>query len=518
MATKRRRAQHTKSIRGCKTCKIRRIKCDETKPQCQRCSSTGRVCDGPPPTTIILIEHRNNPDPTKLPSAITSVSWTDSPAELRAWAYYLDQVAPVFSGTFDHSFWNILIPKLADYHANVRYGLLAIGQFFEYGVQERKHGFPTPAQEHLTALRWHAKALRREETKPSFDHQKVVLVMCVLLSTLEFMQNNIRAGIRLLRVVFTFLAPLLTAGHDGNVSTNDETLEVILPIGMRTVGLLFTSLDELDAETLPRLSDQDMEVPVFRGLCAVYVTLKDTYLALQLQLRTAMRRLQRKQKQVEAYLQSARNITRAHLPQSHRLCAGRLPALTDYCDIALNWLDLTINATDTRLDSTSFLKKILANLVHLSNTVSIIYPSASSSTYFHHMTITPVAYFVAIITPIPFLRQRALELMKYRKTEHSRTQLHAIVTSLEGIKINDEDSFVPRKTTEVDMEGVRGNGSDVHKMLTESLTQTGLSHEQEDFVLAVNSVGGEFSEDPQVKTWIGGDMFGVHKRTVLAFA
>ncbi|GAP84596.1 putative Zn2 Cys6 DNA-binding protein [Rosellinia necatrix] len=31
---------------GCRTCKARRVKCDEGRPSCHRCSSTGRVCDG----------------------------------------------------------------------------------------------------------------------------------------------------------------------------------------------------------------------------------------------------------------------------------------------------------------------------------------------------------------------------------------------------------------------------------------------------------------------------------------
>ncbi|CAH0050920.1 unnamed protein product [Clonostachys solani] len=31
---------------GCISCRIRRVKCDETKPHCQRCKSTRRVCDG----------------------------------------------------------------------------------------------------------------------------------------------------------------------------------------------------------------------------------------------------------------------------------------------------------------------------------------------------------------------------------------------------------------------------------------------------------------------------------------
>ncbi|KAK6853816.1 hypothetical protein PG995_010628 [Apiospora arundinis] len=31
---------------GCRTCKIRKVKCDEGRPACERCLSTGRVCDG----------------------------------------------------------------------------------------------------------------------------------------------------------------------------------------------------------------------------------------------------------------------------------------------------------------------------------------------------------------------------------------------------------------------------------------------------------------------------------------
>ncbi|KAK6364835.1 hypothetical protein LTS17_011739 [Exophiala oligosperma] len=31
---------------GCRTCKIRRVKCDEGRPACQTCLSTGRICDG----------------------------------------------------------------------------------------------------------------------------------------------------------------------------------------------------------------------------------------------------------------------------------------------------------------------------------------------------------------------------------------------------------------------------------------------------------------------------------------
>ena len=43
----RRRAQGASKVKtGCTTCKIRRVKCDEARPNCVRCTSTGRRCDG----------------------------------------------------------------------------------------------------------------------------------------------------------------------------------------------------------------------------------------------------------------------------------------------------------------------------------------------------------------------------------------------------------------------------------------------------------------------------------------
>ncbi|KAI0452639.1 hypothetical protein F5B21DRAFT_482379 [Xylaria acuta] len=43
---KRPRKFAPKSRLGCKTCKIRRIKCDLARPSCAKCQSTGRTCDG----------------------------------------------------------------------------------------------------------------------------------------------------------------------------------------------------------------------------------------------------------------------------------------------------------------------------------------------------------------------------------------------------------------------------------------------------------------------------------------
>ncbi|KAI0376050.1 hypothetical protein F5Y04DRAFT_226130 [Hypomontagnella monticulosa] len=51
----------SKSRTGCKTCKIRRVKCDEARPYCRRCVSTGRRCDGYPqnPTATSVTQEGN---------------------------------------------------------------------------------------------------------------------------------------------------------------------------------------------------------------------------------------------------------------------------------------------------------------------------------------------------------------------------------------------------------------------------------------------------------------------------
>lgn len=36
----------TRTRTGCYTCRVRRIKCDETKPICKRCSIADKYCDG----------------------------------------------------------------------------------------------------------------------------------------------------------------------------------------------------------------------------------------------------------------------------------------------------------------------------------------------------------------------------------------------------------------------------------------------------------------------------------------
>ncbi|KAK4097029.1 hypothetical protein N658DRAFT_434849 [Parathielavia hyrcaniae] len=42
--TSRKRKIHRKSCLGCGNCKLRRVKCDETEPECKNCLTYGVLC------------------------------------------------------------------------------------------------------------------------------------------------------------------------------------------------------------------------------------------------------------------------------------------------------------------------------------------------------------------------------------------------------------------------------------------------------------------------------------------
>ncbi|KAK5653741.1 hypothetical protein OQA88_7897 [Cercophora sp. LCS_1] len=66
LVTHKRTVQRGAKVKtGCATCRIRKIKCDENKPSCKRCSSTGRTCDGySSPFKLVTSHAVNSRQPT----------------------------------------------------------------------------------------------------------------------------------------------------------------------------------------------------------------------------------------------------------------------------------------------------------------------------------------------------------------------------------------------------------------------------------------------------------------------
>ncbi|KAH0429106.1 hypothetical protein CcaCcLH18_08603 [Colletotrichum camelliae] len=107
---------------GCLTCKIRKIKCDEGKPVCNRCTSTGRKCDGyaVEPASVLRWQR---------PQTLQIDSSTNG-EEARALQYYCEHVAPFIAGPTDPYFWTHLVVQFVNREPAVKHSVIAIGLLY----------------------------------------------------------------------------------------------------------------------------------------------------------------------------------------------------------------------------------------------------------------------------------------------------------------------------------------------------------------------------------------------------
>ena len=140
----RKRALKPKTRTGCITCKIRRIKCDEARPACVRCSSTGRKCDGydydkqvdnnsqlvVQPQTISVTLPANGP--------VTKLFGSDK--EHRSFDFFCHRSASHLAGFYGCDFWERLVLRAAHFDQGIRHAIVALGTIHErfssrYGSQ-----------------------------------------------------------------------------------------------------------------------------------------------------------------------------------------------------------------------------------------------------------------------------------------------------------------------------------------------------------------------------------------------
>ncbi|RFU25203.1 hypothetical protein B7463_g11139, partial [Scytalidium lignicola] len=126
---RRQRAYHPKTRTGCLTCKKRRIKCDEVRPACLRCTSSGRVCDNSyyvqPPCSMR----------SDMVSVVAGPSFDlhvhVSPESRRSFVFFMQRTCPQQAGFFGSDFWERLVLQTAYHEPAIHYAIVAIGSLHE---------------------------------------------------------------------------------------------------------------------------------------------------------------------------------------------------------------------------------------------------------------------------------------------------------------------------------------------------------------------------------------------------
>ncbi|KIW25695.1 uncharacterized protein PV07_08856 [Cladophialophora immunda] len=197
-----RRAGHEKSKNGCLTCRIRRVKCDESIPYCQRCTQTGRKCEGPVVREIRFVQNKpasqsSTPSP---PRAVSLLAPQHTVDERRAWHYFLYGAAPAFAGTVEATFWQDQVPRLAhmfDFVWDTVVCLSSLSEHVPYvppTAASDPRGLTKPAnRKHRQALRYYHKAIvsvRRLAERGQID-DSIVALSYILFASVEYHHRNV---------------------------------------------------------------------------------------------------------------------------------------------------------------------------------------------------------------------------------------------------------------------------------------------------------------------------------------
>ncbi|KAH8646814.1 hypothetical protein BX600DRAFT_476960 [Xylariales sp. PMI_506] len=185
-----RKGGRLRSSTGCVTCRIRRVKCDEGKPFCNRCASTGRKCDG-----------YKSPPSASRESALTFDPYSHLPGhephgthkltELRALQFFCEVVAPSIAKPYNRQLWNKLVLQLSGQEAAARHSVIAISALYE-DFYCNKRDISELKSNRFALLHYNAAIRNVTATKD----EGLILVVCLLFVCIETLEGNFSEVLR----------------------------------------------------------------------------------------------------------------------------------------------------------------------------------------------------------------------------------------------------------------------------------------------------------------------------------
>ncbi|KAH0846037.1 hypothetical protein AYO21_01296 [Fonsecaea monophora] len=177
---------------GCKTCKIRKVKCDETKPQCQRCLGRGRTCDGyvevateRGKTGFFTFVNYLNHGPS-----LSEALFLQDTRQRRAFEFYQLRSSLELCGPFQEEteVWNRLLLQAAYHEPAIRHAVCALGGFHQEYEDEALHasGFLRTALEQYSSA---IKAL--VAANEDLRCMEVTLIACIVFTFCELLQGHL---------------------------------------------------------------------------------------------------------------------------------------------------------------------------------------------------------------------------------------------------------------------------------------------------------------------------------------
>lgn len=169
------------------------MKCDEAKPCCRKCTSTGRKCDGYPELDASIVPSiSTSPQGTlaRLAPSVPPLEFLQSERERHAFHFFRVTTASQLSGFCGDGFWDNLILRASHHQAAIRHAVIALGSLHERFITH--NGLVSRCdpllyldefaiQQYSLAIKFLFEQFSRQD-KPAVD---VCLVTCVLFACFE---------------------------------------------------------------------------------------------------------------------------------------------------------------------------------------------------------------------------------------------------------------------------------------------------------------------------------------------
>ncbi|OCK97773.1 uncharacterized protein K441DRAFT_694301 [Cenococcum geophilum 1.58] len=246
---KKTRASHKKSKTGCHTCKIRRVKCDEQKPACQKCLSTSRTCDGYEDSREWVV--------VAPPSSILVLDGFEDDQGRRYFDFFRSQSSFEFSRFFDSGIWGKLVLQAAYSSPAVRHAVIALASShkeFKYRSMLTQWEMAHSSKECAYGAQQYGKAVRhlKQLSEKGQQGHAIALICGLLFIPFEVLRgNNIAALYHL----------------EGCVKILNETRSAIGLQGRPpTQASSAASENDVEQELLPIFARLDLEASLYMGL------------------------------------------------------------------------------------------------------------------------------------------------------------------------------------------------------------------------------------------------------------
>ncbi|KAE8446181.1 hypothetical protein EG329_012406 [Mollisiaceae sp. DMI_Dod_QoI] len=227
----------------------RRIKCDEQKPHCDKCTKSGFSCDGyqvPRPLNAKQKAHLRSltpdrpiiPEPAPKSSLLKPIptlnQWNASGASLllqprntlfrteqesRYFRLFCDEVAVLLSGVFDLPLWNRLIFQTAEQEESVRHGIVSIGALQKIVDSRKEQGdrYPAPSaavdDHHRFAIQQYSKAIKQMRDAISSQKHSLrnTLLTCLLIICFESLHGNHESAMAQMQIGISLLEDFISS-------------------------------------------------------------------------------------------------------------------------------------------------------------------------------------------------------------------------------------------------------------------------------------------------------------------